>query len=68
MKSLSAEWTEFSFENFDEVSKNLNDNVKKCQMKYNDDKCRAIYMGKPIKGTELTILLRGRFWSCDSHF
>lgn len=29
MKSFSAEWTEFSFENFDEFSKNLNDNVKK---------------------------------------
>lgn len=68
MKSFSAGRTKFSFKNFDEVSRNVNDNVKKWQMKHNVDKCKVIHMEKPIKGTELTILPRGRFWFCDSQF
>lgn len=68
MKSFSAGWTEFSFENFDKVSKNLNDYVKKMSDEINYYKCKVIYMGKPIKGIELTIPPRGRFWFCDSHF
>jgi len=37
-------------------------------MKCSVEKCKIIHLGKPMKGTELIILPRGRSWFYDRQF